>query len=110
MATNVHISRVILEKEVNTLMCHNWYYLVYGRIYTEDRKQYQRFKFVVWFDVFDVCEYYDKDSASKSEIDQYARELAQSFISGRNPVATDCSKFIEDCNHTINQYNETYNR
>lgn len=105
---NVVITKVELIREVRNDMCHNWYYLCHGRIYTENRKQYQKFRYIIWYDVFDVCEWYDKDSVSKSELREYANELAVSFIPNWNMVATDCKSFLDDCNHTINRYNDVY--
>ena len=105
---NVVITKVELIREVCNDMCHNWYYLCHGRIYTENRKQYQKFRYIIWYDVFDVCEWYDKDSVSKRELREYANELAVSFIPNWNMVATDCKSFLDDCNHTINRYNDVY--
>ena len=34
--------------EVNNSMCHNYYYVQYGRIYNADKKRFRRFKFVFW--------------------------------------------------------------
>ena len=40
--------------EINNDMCHNYYYLINGRINNADRSAYRKFKFVIWFDIFDV--------------------------------------------------------
>ena len=45
--------------EINNDMCHNFYYLVNGRFYNENKTAYRRFKFVIWFDIFDVDEYFN---------------------------------------------------
>lgn len=48
------ITKIQKLKEVNNSMCHNYYYIVYGRIYNESKTKYKKFKFVEWFDIFDM--------------------------------------------------------
>ena len=102
---SVRITRIQKIKEVCNDMCHNWYYLVYGRIYTKDRKAFQRFKYVVWFDVFDVCEYYEKDGVTSQEIKNYSFEVATAFVPSFDMIAENCTDFLNDCNQTIERYN-----
>ena len=52
--------------EINNDMCHNFYYLVNGRFYNENKTAYRRFKFVIWFDIFDVDEYFNYIEYSKT--------------------------------------------
>ena len=40
--------------ETNNEMAHNYYYLIYGRIYNEEKTRMRKFKFVEWFDIFDL--------------------------------------------------------
>ena len=105
LKNSVRITRIQKIKEVCNDMCHNWYYLVYGRIYTKDRKAFQRFKYVVWFDVFDVCEFYEKDGVTSQEIKNYSFEVATAFIPSWNLCAENCTDFLNDCNQTIKRYN-----
>ena len=95
--------------EVNNSMCHNFYYLQYGRIYNVDKTRMRRFKFVFWFDIFDVMEYFEQDTVTKQEISEYANEIAWStyescegFIKSFN----DCRAFYDWCNETINDFNK----
>lgn len=94
--------------EVNNDMCHNFYYLQYGRIYNANKTSFKRFKFVEWFDIFDVMEYFDKESVTQKEINEYIniitwdtvytfRDLIKSF--------DDCSQFYDMCIETIKEYN-----
>ena len=95
--------------EVNNDMCHNFYYLQYGRIYNADKTYFRRFKFVFWFDIFDVTEYFDKDVVSKQEIDEFANEIAWCMSeTGQGGIKSfdDCQAFYDWCSETINDYNK----
>ena len=95
--------------EVNNDMCHNFYYLQYGRIYNADKSQFRRFKFVLWFDIFEVMEYFEQDSVSKQEIEEFANETAwctsETFQHGIKSF-DDCQEFYDMCNSTIEEYNK----
>lgn len=95
--------------EVNNDMCHNFYYLQHGRIYNADKTKFRRFKFVEWFDIFDVMEYFEKDSVTKQEIDEFANEIAWSMcemLKGGIKSFDDCQIFYDMCNKTIEEYNK----
>jgi hypothetical protein len=95
-------------KEVNNDMCHNFYYVQHGRIYNADHTRLRRFKFVFWFDIYDVCEYFEKDTVTTREIAEYVNELAWSFYEGHSHLIRsydDCRAFYDWCNATINDYN-----
>lgn len=95
--------------EVNNDMTHNFYFLVKVRVWT-GRGTFFRRRFVVWFDTGDLGEYYsDKDTFSKKDIQNYARDIAWSFIEGL-PVSKECNMesiadFTERCKETIYNYN-----
>lgn len=94
--------------EVNNSMCHNYYYVQYGRIYNADKKQFRRFKFVFWFDIFDVTDYFDKDIVTKQEIMEYANELAwctYDTYKGTIKSFDNCQAFYDWCSETIDKYN-----
>lgn len=98
--------------EVNNSMCHNFYYLQYGRIYNADKTRFRKFKFVFWFDIFDVTDYFEKDIVTKQEISDYANEIAWSYCDtyeGLVKSFNDCKAFYSWCNETINNYNNNYN-
>lgn len=96
-------------KEVNNSMCHNYYYLQHGRIYNADKTKFRRFKFVLWFDIFDVMEFYEKDAVSKEDISWYASEIAWSYCEAYEGFIKSfdhCQAFFDWCNETINNYNK----
>lgn len=95
--------------EVNNSMCHNFYYLQHGRIYNADRTHFRRFKFVLWFDINDVCDYFDKDIVTRQEIAQYATETGWNYCESKlNLIGSfdDYREFYDWCNKTINDYNK----
>jgi hypothetical protein len=100
-----------LEKllEVNNSMCHNYYYLQYGRIYNADKTQFRRFKFVEWSDIESICDYYEKDFVTKEEIrrcmGEYAWVTCESQADYLIKSFDDCQAFYDWCNETINKYN-----
>lgn len=100
-----------LEKvlEVNNSMCHNYYYMQYGRIYNADKTRFRRFKFVIWFDIFDVMEYFEKDTVSKQNIVECASEFAWSEYESKAYLIKsydDCKAFYYWCNETIENFNK----
>lgn len=74
------ITKTRLLKEHNTDMAHNYYFLIQGRLYNEDKTKYRKFKFVEWVDIFDIQEYYDIEWVSVKDAKDYALECARSRI------------------------------
>lgn len=104
--------------EINNEMCHNFYYLVHGRFYNDDKNAYRKFKFVVWFDIFDVDEYFnyvDFDDGcqwidrpiTKNMIDEYCEEIIWSTVSIVSDYNNEnqLKNFYEICNDSIHDYN-----
>lgn len=98
--------------EINNDMCHNYYYLIYGRIYNENKTRYKKFKYVEWFDIFDMLEYYEKDFITKEEIKNYVNNLTDSIgcsylcdIQNYNDEKG-LKEFYNYCNETIEDYNK----
>ena len=94
--------------EINNDMCHNFYYVQYGRIYNENDTLYRQFKFVVWFDIFDVMEYFEKEIVTKREITEYMNEIGWNTCeTHKNLIKSfdDCGAFFDWCNKTIADYN-----
>lgn len=100
-----------LEKiwEVDTSMCHNYYYLQHGRIYNADKTEFRRFKFVVWNDIENICEYYDKYFVTNEEIKRYMGEYAWETCDVEADYLIksydDCQAFYDWCNETIKEFN-----
>lgn len=98
--------------EINNDMCHNYYYLIYGQIYNENKTRCRKFKYVEWFDIFDMLEYYEKDFVTKEEIKNYADNLTDSIgcsylcdVKSYNDEKG-LKDFYNYCNETIENYNK----
>lgn len=95
--------------EVNNCMCHNYYYLFYGRIYNKNKTRFRRFKFVTITDAEDVFEYYEKDFLTNKEIKNYIDEYAWTTCDSQAYYLIksydDCQEFYDWCNETIDKYN-----
>ena len=98
--------------EVNNDMCHNYYYLIHGRIYNEDKTRMRKFKYVEWFDIFDLQEYFEKDLITKNDIKQYVDSLIDNMgcsyigdIKDYNDTQG-LQEFYNYCNETIENYNK----
>ena len=104
------ITKMGLIHEVNNDMCHNYYYKVNWRVYT-DATHFYRGNFVIWFDTFDVDAYYynsGKERFSKKDIREYAEVVAVNFLSGapqKEVNAETIRPFYAMCRETINNYN-----
>lgn len=107
---SVEITKKQKLLEVSNDKCHNWYYLFYGRIYNANKTRMRKFKFVLWFDVFDVQEFYEgQEKITNTDIGRYADELGWSTCSSNECLIksyNDCTDFYNWCNETINDYNE----
>ena len=101
------ITKRTLLREVNNDMCHNWYWLVQGQIINDEGTRYRKFKFVEWFDVFDVQEWAEDGTHSKKNVREYLDECISArlaLVNGYN----DCRYFYEVCNQTIERYNNVF--
>ena len=102
------ITKVNKIYEVNNCVCHNYYYIYYGRIYNENRTRYRKFKFIEWFDIFDVEEYFEKDYITNKDIKEYANVLTDnSYLTSIHDYndKENLKKFYDYCNDTIRNYN-----
>ena len=105
--------RRLLWEQCND-MCHNYYYVVYGKIYNKPKaneyRRFRKFRLVVWFDVFELQEYYeDKERITKEDRLEYLTELAFGTI-GLIKSYNDCKEFYEECSRTIKDYNNLISR
>ena len=93
--------------EVNNDMVHNYYYIYYGRIYNKEHTRYRKFKYIEWFDVQDVMEYFDKDYVTKEDIRQYACDIEISYLYNIKDFndTKGLKEFYSYCRDTINSYN-----
>lgn len=90
--------------EVNNCYAHNFYYLIHGQIISDDKKYMKRFKFVLFFDVFDLCEYIEKDRYTKADLQYFIDDMIPSYTDLINSF-DDCADFYDLCNETIIKYN-----
>lgn len=103
------ITKIQKIKEVNNSMCHNYYFLVYGRIYNEDRTRMRKFKYVQWFDIFDVQEFFkDKEWITQEDVREYLNNLEVPYLYNIKDYndEKDLKEFYNYCNETINEYNK----
>ena len=93
--------------EQNNDMAHNYYYLIHGRIYNKEKTKYRKFKYVEWFDIFDVQEYFDKEWIGQEDIKEYLNELENTYLVSINDFndTKHLKEFYKFCNKTIEDYN-----
>lgn len=94
--------------EVNNDKAHNFYFLIYGRIYNKEKTRYRKFKFVEWFDIFDLQEYFEKEYITEDDIKQYVNELIDTTNITNIKDYNDkegLKNFYDFCNDTIRRYN-----
>lgn len=93
--------------EQNNEMVHNYYYLIYGRIYNDEKTRYRKFRIVLWFDIFDLQEFFDKKFITNEDIQNYIDELIFSYVSYiKNYNDVDgLNEFYNLCNSSIENYN-----
>ena len=97
--------------ETNNEMAHNYYYLIYGRIYNEEKTRMRKFKYVVWFDIFDLQEYFEKDIITNDDVKEYVslcvEGIENSYITQiKDYYDTEGLKnFYDYCRETIENYN-----
>jgi hypothetical protein len=104
---NVKITKRKLWHELNCDKCHNYYFAYWGRIYNDENTKYKRFSFIVFFDAFELQEYYSEreDEITNKDIQEYADVLADSFIAIIKSY-DDCKDFYDMCNCSIESYNK----
>ena len=101
----VKITKTSKLLEVNNDMVHNFYYLVYGRIINESKTKYKKFKFVLFYDVFDLQEYWEDVVITKDMEKEYRDALIFNTVDTIKSY-DDTKDFYELCNNTIKDYNK----
>ena len=95
-------------KEVNNEKCHNYYYVQHGRIYNANHTRFRRFKFILWFDIYDVQDFFEEDLVTIHDIVRYATECGINYCDNHQHLIqsfNECDDFYVWCNETINHYN-----
>ena len=91
--------------EVNNDMVHNFYFLIKGRMYNDSKTESKKFKFVIWFDIFDVLEYFESESISESDLYNYLNDLIACNLDQIKSY-NDCQDFYNTCHQSINNFNK----
>lgn len=92
-------------QEINNDKVWNFYYLIHGKIINDDNTRYRKFKFVLWFDAFDIQEYFEQDFFTKENIKEYINVLIDGYIE-RIKGYDDVKDFYNACSYTIERYNK----
>lgn len=94
--------------EQNNDMCHNFYFIIYGRIYNEGKTRMRKFKYVEWFDVFDVMEFFETDYYNDKLVREYVNNLENGYLYGIKDYndKDGLKEFYNYCGETIDNYNE----
>lgn len=102
------ITKVQKLYEQNNDMAHNYYFIIYGRIYNEGKTKMRKFKYIEWFDIFDVMEFFEKDYVTKKDVREYVGNLENGYLYNiKNFDDTDGLKqFYDYCNKSIDVYNK----
>ena len=104
---NYEYTKINLLYEVNNEMTHNYYYIYYGKIYNQDYTRYRKFKYIYWFDIFDVQEYFEKDYITKDDVREYALNLENGYLLNIKDYndKEGLKEFYQNCRDTIKYYN-----
>jgi hypothetical protein len=105
---NIEYTKINKILEVNNDMVHNYYYIYYGRIYNENKTRYRKFKYIEWFDIFDIQEYFEKEWVTKEDIKEYASNIENSYlltIKDYNDTKG-LKEFYNFCRESIENYNK----
>ena len=106
---DIKITKTSKLLEVNNDMVHNFYYLVNGRIINESKTKYKKFRFVLFYDIFDIQEYYTDDNGNCIKITkELEKEYRNELIYGMTSIIKsydDTKDFYNMCNDTIENYN-----
>ena len=97
----VKITKTNKLLEVNNDMVHNFYYLVHGRIINKDKTKYKKFKFILFYDIFDLQDYWDDDDVITKYMEKEFRDVLIFNIVDTIKSYDDTKDFYELCNKTI---------
>lgn len=105
MSYDIKITKTSKLLEVNNDMVHNFYYLVHGRIINENKTKYKKFRFVLFYDIFELQEYFETDDKITKDMEKEYRDyLIFNMVDTINSY-DDTKYFYELCNDTIKNYN-----
>ena len=104
----IKYTKINLLYEQNNDMCHNFYFIYYGKIINDEHTRCRKFKYVEWFDIFDVQDFFEKDWVTKEDIREYALNIENSYLLAiKNYDDTKHIKeFYDFCRESIENYNK----
>ena len=93
--------------EVNNDLVHNYYFLQYGKIYNKEKTKYRPFKYVIFFDNYDLQEYFEDTKITNKNIKYYANEFTPSELYQIKEYddLEHLKEFFSYCKETIKDYN-----
>ena len=106
----IQYTKINLIHEVNNDKVHNFYYVYYGRIYNDSKTKYKKFRYVLWFDIYDVQDFLGKEVITKKDIREYAEGLECGYLlnikdyndkEGLKEFYSFCRQSIEDYNNLL---------
>lgn len=96
------ITKVKKIDEVKNEYSHNFYYMIFCRVWNKEQTRFYRLKFVLWFDTEDLYEYYEKDRITAAETRQYLLDWAANTAETFDYYNLD--EAIEFCNNSLKIY------
>ena len=94
--------------ETNNDMAHNYYFLIHGKLYNENKTRYRKFKYIEWFDIFDIMEFFEKDYITQEDVKEYLNNLENGYLLSIKDFddLESLKEFYSYCNETIHNYNK----
>lgn len=106
------ITKIKKLYDVNDDMERDYCYMIYVRLFNNEHTKYIKYKFILWFDIFEVEEYFEKDAISKNNIrwfiEDYAFNTCLYYKLDESTTYYDIDRlkdFLSFCNETIKKYN-----
>lgn len=105
---NFEITKQQKILEINNDMVHNYYFLIHGRIYNEGKTRMRKFKYVQWFDIFEIMDFFEKEFITQKDIKEYLNNLENSYLLNIKDYNDEkgLKEFYNYCNETIENYNK----
>lgn len=101
----IKITKKETLKKVNNDMISGFYTLVYGRLIQDNK--YKKFKFVVWTEIQEICEYFDKDIITEQDKKEFLDMSISGYLESVTSDFENTKELFEFCNKTIKDYNRS---
>ena len=72
--------------------------------------QARKFKYVEWFDIFDVQEFFDKDWITKDDVKEFAKNIENCYLTSIKDYddIEGLKQFYSFCRESIENYNKVW--